>query len=163
MAKRPVQEEILAENLPPGAYVSILHRRHMIYPDRMLHRPGISSGRFPLRIRLSSSPDITREDLAEYFQIDRGTFTRTMMKREERGFVCRRTDPENRRRSPPGLTDAGEKIVPQVLLVPDRREEAVRAGFPKGNFSRLYDNLMTIAKKSPELAQRNWKHDHGTA
>ncbi len=44
-------------------------------PERNPCRPGVSSGRFPLRIGLSSSPDIPREDLAEHFPIDKGTVT----------------------------------------------------------------------------------------
>ncbi len=162
MATKTTREEILPADLPLGALVSILHRTRMMYLDRRLARLDLSAGQFPLLIHLARTPDVTQDDLAAHFRIDKGTVARAMRKLEDSGFVYRTPDPENRRRYRLCLTKKGENVLPQALRIADEWEEAICGSSSETEISRLHDTLRTLVTKSVALVQSDGDED-GTA
>lgn len=68
-------------------------------------------------IFLSHKQGITQDDIARKFQIDKGAVARSVKKLEDREFIRRIPDPENRRKYLIFLTEKGEQTIPELNAI----------------------------------------------
>ncbi|BDZ70782.1 MarR family winged helix-turn-helix transcriptional regulator [Methanobacterium petrolearium] len=76
---------------------------------------NLTEGQVPCLVALSKKEQLTQDDLAKMFHIDKGTIARSIQKLEDKKLVQRVQDPVNRRRYRLSLTEKGEKIIPEIL------------------------------------------------
>ena len=142
-------------NIPLKGLLSIIVRNHFIFMNRELKHLNLTEGQVPYLVALSKNEQLTQDDLANMFYIDKGTIARTIQKLEEKELVQRLHDPVNRRRYRLSLTEKGEEIVPEILHAEKKWENILFKDFSDKESSLLVKNVATLAKNSLEL-NKNW-------
>lgn len=79
----------------------------------------LSKGQYLYLIRISENPGIIPDKLAEMIKVDRTTAARAIKKLEEKGFIEKRADGENRKIRRLFVTAAGAELVPIIKLEND--------------------------------------------
>lgn len=142
-------------NIPLKGLLSIIVRNHFIFMNRELKHLNLTEGQVPYLVALSKNEQLTQDDLAKMFHIDKGTIARTIQKLEGKELVQRLHDPVNRRRYRLSLTEKGEEIVPEILHAEKKWENILFKDFSDKESSLLVKNVATLAKNSLEL-NKNW-------
>lgn len=124
--------------------------------NRELKHLNLTEGQVPYLVALSKNEQLTQDDLANMFYIDKGTIARTIQKLEEKELVQRLHDPVNRRRYRLSLTEKGEEIVPEILHAEKKWENILFKDFSDKESSLLVENVATLAKNSLKL-NKNWE------
>lgn len=143
-------------NIPLKGLLSIIVRNHFIFMNRELKHLNLTEGQVPYLVALSKNEQLTQDDLANMFYIDKGTIARTIQKLEEKELVQRLHDPVNRRRYRLSLTEKGEEIVPEILHAEKKWENILFKDFSDEESSLLVENVATLAKNSLKL-NKNWE------
>ena len=143
-------------NIPLNGLLSIIVRNHFIFMNRELKHLNLTEGQVPYLVALSKNEQLTQDDLAKMFHIDKGTIARTIQKLEGKELVQRLHDPVNRRRYRLSLTEKGEEIVPEILHAEKKWENILFKDFSDEESSLLVENVATLAKNSLKL-NKNWE------
>lgn len=140
--------------VPLGMLLSMIHRSRMIYlNDRMKHI-GLTAGQCPFIMFLSEEEGITQEELAAHFHIDKGTVARAVKKLEEKNYLFRQVDMNNRRRYQIYLTNKGKRAVPQIINIDKEWEDSVCCKYSQEEYGQLENILKILAIKSLEKLDR---------
>ncbi len=102
-------------NIPLRGLLSIILRSHRVFISRELGDLNLTDAQVACILRIHHKPGVTQDELAWFFQVDKGTIARTTGRLEERGFIRRRQDPENRRRYMLTLTEKGRSTIPIIM------------------------------------------------
>ncbi|EKQ53348.1 MAG: transcriptional regulator [Methanobacterium sp. Maddingley MBC34] len=136
------------EDIPLGIFASIIHRTRMMYLNNELKRFNVTSSQFIYLIGLYRKEGQTQEDLANHFFIDKGTVARGVKKLEDNGFICRRTDPENRRRYLLYLTEDGMALMPDIINIIKDWENSINEDLSKAEKEQMNELLKKLTMKS---------------
>jgi len=136
------------EDIPLGIFASIIHRTRMMYLNNELKRFNVTASQFIYLIGLYKKEGQTQEDLANHFFIDKGTVARGVKKLEDNGFICRRTDPENRRRYLLYLTEDGMALMPDIINIIKDWENSINEDLSKAEKERINEILKKLTMKS---------------
>ena len=113
----------------------------------------LTEGQVPCLMAISKKPEITQDDLARMFHIDKGTIARTIRKLEEKKLVNKFQDQFNRRRYLLSLTEKGEDIIPEILRAEEKWENIIFKGFSEEEHSWLVEGMKKLAENSLELGK----------
>ncbi len=141
--------------IPLGLLVSMIHRTRMMYLNDKMSDLDISAGQFPFILILSEEEGITQEEMAAHFHIDKGTVARALKKLEDKEYLFRKIDSENRRRYLIYLTEKGRKSVPQIINIDNEWEDNLCSKFSEGEYEKLFDILKILAVNSLENVNKN--------
>ncbi len=136
------------EDIPLGIFASIIHRTRMMYLNNELKRFNVTASQFIYLIGLYKKEGQTQEDLANHFFIDKGTVARGVKKLEDNGFICRRMDPENRRRYLLYLTEDGMALMPDIINIIKDWENSINEDLSKAEKERINQLLKKLTMKS---------------
>lgn len=79
----------------------------------------LSKGQYLYLIRISENPGIIPDKLAEMIKVDRTTAARAIKKLEEKGFIKKKTDVENKKIRRLFITEKGAELAPIIKLEND--------------------------------------------
>lgn len=144
---KKIREDDL-NDIPLGLYASIIHRARMMYLNNQLKTLNVTSSQFVYLIKLYRKEGQTQEDLANHFFIDKGTVARGVKKLEDNGFICRRTDPENRRRYLLYLTEDGMALMPDIINIIKDWENSINEDLSKAEKEQINELLKKLTMKS---------------
>lgn len=149
------------KDLPFGAFISMTYRSHFVRINHQMKELGLSAGQFFLLMVLSDEQGITQDYIAGKFLIDKGSIARAVNVLEEKGIVKRVTDENNRRAVRLYLTEAGEKLIPDVVKIDREWEEAAFSGLTEEEKKQARTLLCKISENSYKAAYENgdkkWK------
>ena len=80
-----------------GRCFSIIYRHGKTINDRMIRKFHLSGGQSRYLARICDNPGISQEELAQYYQIDKGAIAKSVRRMGELGYVKREQNPEDRR------------------------------------------------------------------
>ncbi len=141
--------------IPLGLIVSMIHRTRMMYLNDKVKDMDITPGQFPFIMVLSNEEGITQEELAAHFHIDKGTVARALRKLEDKNYLFREVDSENRRRYLIYLTEKGKRTVPKITNIEQEWENSICSRFSEEEYNRLFEILKILAINSLEKVNRN--------
>ena len=85
-------------------FISIIHRQYMIYLNNYLKKEGITASHAPI---LSY--------LLNHFKIDKGSIARSIQKLQEKQFINKEIDENNRRKYQLSLTEKGRAVALKIM------------------------------------------------
>jgi DNA-binding MarR family transcriptional regulator len=133
-----------------GLLVSMIHRTRMMFLNDKMGNIDITAGQFPFIAVLSNEEGISQEELAAHFHIDKGTVARALRKLEDKEYLFRKVDSQNRRRYLIYLTEKGRKAVPTVINIEKEWENSMCSKFSEEDYNNLFDILKVLAVNSLE-------------
>ena len=83
---REVNKKVEKHQFNLSGYLWGLNRSHRVYLEHYAKNLGITLGQYPYLVCLSYDDNITQDDLAELFQIDKCGVSRSLKKIEEKGL-----------------------------------------------------------------------------
>lgn len=134
-------------DIPLGIHVSIIHRTRMMYLNNKLKNLNVTASQLPYLIGLHKKEGQTQEDLSTHFFIDKGTVARGVKKLEDNGFICRKTDPENRRRYLLYLTGEGKKLMPDICNIITNWEDSMNEDLSEAEKKLISELLKKLTIK----------------
>jgi DNA-binding MarR family transcriptional regulator len=143
---KKIIEEDLAD-IPLGIFISIIHRTRMMHLNNKMKSLNVTASQSIYLIALYKKEGQSQEDLANHFFIDKGTVARGVKKLEDNGFICRRTDPKNRRRYLLYITEDGKALMPNIYNTIADWEDAMNEGFSEAEKQRITDFLKKLTVK----------------
>ncbi|WP_236796995.1 MarR family winged helix-turn-helix transcriptional regulator [Amycolatopsis sp. GM8] len=107
--------------------------------------PMITPPQYAVLLVVQGQRSITQTHVGELTGIDAATLTPLLRSLEERGFLTRRVDEENRRRKLLELTKEGAALVTRVKRLADQTEKRMLAGLSQEQRDGLMTALATLA------------------
>lgn len=129
-------------DVPTVPLISILYREHAKFLNERVKDENLSSGLFPLLIKIYKNDGIIQEELAEAFHLNESTITRNLKKLEDKGFIER--IPEKRKKIIK-ITDEGKKTAQKVMDYDDEWDEKIQSIVGIWEYNHLKDILIKIA------------------
>ena len=102
-------KEIDEKNLDITASFAMIKRSYIRYLDNKIVDFDITSGEVPFLLVLNENDKITQNELSNSLRTSEGLVTRVLRSLEEKGYVTREVDKENKRRKIITITPKGKK------------------------------------------------------
>ena len=144
------KEQLYKKKLPLGAYISIIHRQHQIYLNKVASEKDITAGQGLLLLHLLNVKTSSQNEIAENYRIDKGSIARSIRKLEDKGIVQREIDDSNRKKYIVSLTEKGEEIARYIKKSDEEWEKSVLRDLEIEEDSFIY-GLKAMAFTSLEL------------
>ncbi|WP_156774392.1 MarR family winged helix-turn-helix transcriptional regulator [Alkaliphilus oremlandii] len=97
-----------------GRWVSILYRQFQIFINKELKDLEITSGEYIYLIKLYENKELTQEDLAEIYYIDKAAITRSLRSLEDKGYIKRIKNPRDKRYYSIQVTEKALKVKDRI-------------------------------------------------
>lgn len=128
---------------PLGKYLSIGYRALCSLLDKKLADYDIGRGQHPFLIALYHQEGLCQQDLCSIYRLDKAVAGRALKKLEEKDFVVRKKDSEDRRRYLIYLTKKGRELRPSFIDILQSTEEEMK----KGLTEKEVDLFLKVIKK----------------
>ena len=139
------------DSMPFTALIHHISKNKLKYSMKNPNRIDmVHEGRYLMEIHKRS--DLSQDDLAGIFGQSKGTIAKALRKLEDKGYVERIVDKNNRRKYILKTTKKGEKLA--ILLTNDFEEWERNVGIDKLD-EKTKDQLRVIARKSEEILKEN--------
>jgi DNA-binding MarR family transcriptional regulator len=120
--------------------------------DRRVKTLGITRPQWLALTRLKRKPGASQSELADMMEIERAPAGKIIDRLEERGWVERRPDPEDRRINRIFLTDLGERVHAAIWPIGQAMVAEALADLSAGEAQRLTDLLCRVKARLSEMA-----------
>lgn len=140
--------------LPIGKLITMIARGQSIYMNHNLEDFGINATQLHLLYEISLQDSPNQESIASRCNINKGAVARSIKKLEDKGFVERTVDENNRRQNRVSLTQKGRKTLTEAYDVLNTWEDEVirQKGYVDKEVLQLV--LKEIAIKTMELNEK---------
>ncbi len=95
-------------------------------------------------MELIEEDGITQSDLANRLEVTQATLTNLLNRMEEAGFIIRRRDPRDTRKSRVFLSEKGKSISEQTLRLAEELDSEAFAGFSAEEFEKMKEYFERI-------------------
>ncbi len=95
--------------------ISITYRCAMRYRERELADTGLAGHQTPYLTALHRRPGITQEELARELNVNKSTVTRQLLVLEEKGYIFRENDPNDKRSQLVYPTEQTEELISRIF------------------------------------------------
>lgn len=140
-----------ASTLPIAKLINMIARGQSIYLNHKLGDFGINATQLHLLYEIAYQNNLNQEKIAARCNINKGSVARSIKKLEDRGFVKRSIDENNRRQNKVSLTQKGKETLSEAYKVLDEWEDEIirEKGYVDKELLQLV--LKEIAVKTMEL------------
>lgn len=137
--------------IPISNLIAMIARGQSIYMNNRLGDLGINETQLHLLFEISHHDNLNQEKIATRCNINKGAVARSIRKLEEKGFVLRTIDENNRRQNMVSLTEKGRETLSKAIKVlKDWEDEVIKEkGYVDKELLQLV--LREIAIKTMEL------------
>ncbi len=140
-----MNEYNMKKNKHIGRYISHLYRNGQTFINRELDKYNISSGQFMFLLELYNEDGKNQEEISENIKIDKTTTTRAIKKLEERGFIYRIKDENDKRANKIYLTEKGYEVKDKIFLVLEQWNKKIGETLTKDEEETLRNLLEKVS------------------
>lgn len=126
--------------------ISIIMRKMRVHAERALADEGIGFPEQQVLMCLIAHGDFTQERIARYLDIDKGAVAKTVAKLEQKGYVERTVNPQNKREKLVVATDRATRVFDKMRREYDVISARMFAGLSQDDVDRLEASLKTVAE-----------------
>ena len=110
-------KEIDCSSIPISNLIAMIARGQSIYLNHRLGDLGINETQLHLLFEISHNENLNQERIATRCNINKGAVARSIKKLEDKGFVERTIDENNRRQNKVSLTLKGRKTLSEAIKI----------------------------------------------
>jgi DNA-binding MarR family transcriptional regulator len=137
-----------------GRYISCIYRNFHKYMHEQLKQYDLGSGQFHFLMMLYKKDGVNQETLAETLNIDKATSARAIKKLEEKGYVIRIKDDNDRRNYNIFLTGKAKKLHPKIKSILKNWTDLLLKNITKREQDQLFKLLEKIAQNTINLDEQ---------
>ncbi len=131
--------------------LSIIVRQMRVFAERNLSAMSIGFPEQVILMYLTEHEYVNQEQIATYFEIDKGAVAKTLDKLEEKAFITRTVDPSDKRKKLVGLTTRATELLSGMAREYTEWSRQVCAGISAEDMRQLESNLAIMAHNSSLL------------
>ena len=132
------------ENIFIYHYVEELISSYGSYYESNLTDNDLTLKEFSVLLRIRFQGVATQHDLVKLFKVSGAYIAKLLRKFEDKGYIARKEDPENRRRKIVKMTDEGIKKTDKIIEVIQSWENKLTANITEDEIKTLKDILFKI-------------------
>jgi MarR family transcriptional regulator, organic hydroperoxide resistance regulator len=117
--------------------------------ERQLAARDVTVAQWNVLVTVYHGRATTTTEVARYIGIDPGAVSRLVDRLAAKGLMTRSADPASRRRVQLSLTHTGRALVPALIRVADRNDEAFFGTLPPGERTALMRLLQRLLPATP--------------
>ena len=125
-------------------YVEELISSYGSYYETNFKDEDLTLNEFSILLRIRSLEVATQHDLVKLFKVSGAYIAKLLRKFEDKGYIARKEDPENRRRKIVKMTDEGIKKTDKIIEVIQSWENKLTANITEDEIKTLKDILFKI-------------------
>ena len=146
---------------PIGKKLRMIHNKFREVADRNLQKYNLTAAQLEILVYLkcSGEEEIHQRQIEEWFQLKDPTVTGLLNPLEEKGFLTRRPNPNDRRYRVVELTEKGGELLSQMWEEAKGMENKIYSGFSEEELGQLSGFLDRILDS---LSEENKEHAGGT-
>ena len=129
---------------PTIPFISTIHRKYGIFLNHNMKDYNLSFGQYPILIRLYDEGPSTQQNLAKIFQLNESTITRALNKLEEKEYIEKHPDYENKRKNYVKVTPKGAKIAKEVMDYDEQWDKICSENLSEKEFEEFKTTLKKI-------------------
>ncbi|SHH89864.1 MarR family transcriptional regulator [Clostridium grantii] len=118
---------------------------------------GIKQGQYEYFLLIFNIPGINQLEIGRIKKVGKASVTKALKKLEEDNFIRREVDQQDKRNFQCYVTEKGEKIIDELMLVKKNVEEDLFHGFSEEDKTCLYNYLTLLHNNSEKLANSSDK------
>ncbi|MDF2589313.1 MAG: hypothetical protein K0S41_3154 [Anaerocolumna sp.] len=134
-----------------GRLMSILHRQSQIYFNNELKDFNITSAEYSFLLYLYHNDGITQDDLSTYLYIDKSATARAIKSLEQKGFIVRSKDVDDKRFNRVYLTDKAKEFGPEIKDRVLQWSKLLTQDMDKDTINFVYTALESMVTKVEQM------------
>lgn len=134
--------------------LSIVVRKACVYAERQFATEDLGFPELVIIMYLSDSGPSNQEQIAHFFEVDKGAISKTIGKLEGKGLVTRTVNPDNRREKQVSLEPNALETVEKMRTVLANWEKIALDGVDEENRATAVNVLAKMAANSSDLVDR---------
>ena len=135
------------ENIFIYHYVEELISSYGSYYESKIKDNDLTLKEFSVLLRIRFQGVATQHDLVELFKVSGAYIAKLLRKFEDKNYIVRKEDPENRRKKLVEMTDEGTKKTDEIIEIIQNWENKVTAGISEDEIKTLKEILFKIIMK----------------
>lgn len=135
------------ENIFIYHYVEELVSSYGSYYESNFKDGDLTLKEFSILLRIRFQGVATQHDLVELFKVSGAYIAKLLRKFEDKNYIVRKEDPENRRKKLVEMTDEGTKKTDEIIEIIQNWEDKVTAGISEDEIKTLKEILFKIIMK----------------
>lgn len=147
-----------SSNLPVAKLIAMIAKSFTLYVNHHLEKYDLNASQLQLLFEISNNDNLNQDKIAMKCNVNKGSVARSIKKMEDRGFVIREIDENNRRQNKVSLTQKGEETLTEAIKILDEWESEVIMDEGYIEKELLKKVLKEIAVKTMELNQGECKN-----
>lgn len=135
---------------PIGKYLSMTRRAHAAWLDEKFKPYDISHGQILLLFALYNQEGICQHNLCQIYNLNKAAVGRAIKKLKTKGFITKKTDPNDRRKNLIYLTTKAKKFESKFKEILNSVEKEIRKDLTSEEIetflkviNKIYNNLRT--------------------
>jgi DNA-binding MarR family transcriptional regulator len=124
-----------------GYWMTKLCKGMQTLREQELRAIGLHRGQASILWQLRREEGVTQVDLAGRLDLTRASITSTLSRMEERGWIRRATDPQDRRVLRVHFTEAGKRLAEELASILRRIEDRLTSGLDEDQVTELLETL----------------------
>ncbi len=125
-----------------------------MFLDRELEPLDVRASQIPILRILGIRDGINQENIRKFLHLDKGTIAKTIKHLISKGYITKKTDPQDKRAYQVFLTRKGREIMPDIKDALTMWTDALTANFTEEEKDMAYDFLSRMS----ENARKYLKH-----
>lgn len=131
-----------------GKWISILHRQSQIYINNELKSYDINSSEYIYIVNLAQHEGVNQKCLSDMIIIDDALTTRVMKSLEQKGYIIREKNFEDKRAYNVRLTAKGREVQPIILAKLRRWTEILSRDMSREEVDFIYEKLKLMSNNA---------------
>ena len=137
-----------------GRYLSILHRKTLVYLNKVLKPYHITGAELPFLMYLYDHQGTSQEALSQYLSIDKASTTRAIQTLANKGLVIKQKDLNDRRMNHIFLTELALQMESSIKHVLDVANQNILKMLSVGQKTVLFDIFDQMVTSLEFLSER---------
>ncbi len=129
---------------PFGKYIAAIYRHYQILINHHLKPYGIGSGQYIFLVKIYQNQGISQKELTNLVKIDKATTAKALKKLEEKGYIYRAIDKEDKRYNKLYVTKDGEEFIPKLMEILGDVTDYLTVGMSNEQYKVLIEDLKLI-------------------
>ena len=136
-----------------GRWISVLYRQFQIFINNELKDLNITSGEYIYLIKLYENGELTQEDLAKIYYIDKAAITRSMRSLEDKGYIKRIKNQSDKRSYRIQVTEKALKVKHRIYNALKSWDELISLDVNDDELKMLSNILKNMSIKALDKNQ----------
>lgn len=130
-----------------GLFVSILYRKQKIFLKDKLLEFDLTPAELHILLALYNKDEVSQDALGEYLSSDKAGIARTIKELENKNYIYRKKDEDDKRVNVVCLTDKAKGIEPILKERLKEWTDFILEGFSKEDVDKIFEMLEIMANK----------------